>query len=62
MIYLNYLATKKRVDYEKKDDYVYYSFEWFAMNAIEQNNTVWSENKLRINQVSLQDSIYDPYE
>ena len=62
LINLNYYATKKRVNFEKAEDYIYYSIEWFASDTLIHDQTSWRLTNLRINEVLLEDSTIDPFE
>ena len=59
---VRYYATKTRVDFGRQEDYVSRYFEWFLSDSLDLAKSTWRSSKLRINKVSFEDSIIDPFE
>lgn len=50
------------MDFSQEEDYFFYSLHFLLEDTIEPGSTVIRLTKLRINQISLEDSIVNPFE
>ena len=59
---LYWYATQTKVDYSREEDYIDRSIAMIARDDIKPYDIQSRETKLRINHVTMNDSIWDPFE
>ena len=60
IVFMMYQSTEV-IDYSSVEDYVHYSMEFVSLDAIRLGFNVQRYSSLRIHEVSMQDTLFDPF-